>query len=385
MNFLTIKMRYDWIIILSSVFFGCFLIISGYWITAFIIRINRYRKYKRGAARCMSDDESAYLNFQICYHYETEIWKYVYLLAILLLEILAGGCYYITNIISHHGIGGHVFNNSSSWLLLLNECNPRNETIEQYQNLKALKITINVIHGIGKSAEIFWVTVSVCLMNYLIIRIKKIKLYRNSTSPLKLYLITILLTMLMLISNSIQTLHIIYLIISNLFSGIYFYIFVKKCRIFKHTLLQRSLERLIQYGSNKEEMKQYKYFKCTINLLCFGLLLVLIAYSAMDATRISVDVLVAQSCYFPFNLFSQLAREGHSKQFIQILSTVSTEIIYYSVVLCNVGILMGISPFLLVTAGIWAKSVHKYLRGTHKIKYTTETPSLTVPILNSCK
>ena len=376
-------MNYDWIIIINSVFMGWFLIISGYWATVFIKRINCYRKYKRGAARCVSDEESGYLNIQICYHYETEIWKCVYLLEIILCEVLVGGCYYTTNIISHHIIGGHMFN-STSHLLLLNECKPRNETIEQYQNLKELILTINVIHGIGKSAEIFWAAVCVCLIRYLIIRIKKIKSYRNSTFSLKPYLITITLIVLMWILNAIQTLRIIYLIISNLFSIIYFYIFVKNYKLFKHTLLQRALERLIQYGSNKEEIKQYKYFKCTTTLLCFGILLVQIGQSTIDATRISVAVLVAQSCYFPFNLVSQF-KEEMSNHSIQLMYKVSTNILYYSVVLCNIGILLGISPFLLVTAVIWVKSVHKYTRGTHKIKYTTETPSLAVPILTACE
>ena len=125
-------MNYDWIIILGSVYLSCFLIFNGYWVTVFIGRIQCYRKYKRGAARCMSDEQSSYLNNQICYHYETEIWKCVYLIAILLLENLAGVCFHITNIISHHAIRGHTYKNIS---LLVDECSPQHGTIEQYHKL----------------------------------------------------------------------------------------------------------------------------------------------------------------------------------------------------------------------------------------------------------
>ena len=173
------------------------------------------------------------------------------------------------------------------------------------------------------------------------------------------------------------------LIINNLFSVIYFYIFIKYCRILKQTLLQRALERLIQFGSNEREMKQYKYFKYTTNVLCFGISLIQIGQMTIDTTRIFVSVIVSRSCYFPFNLFPHFYQEENYEQHIPRLSKYSVDITFYSVILCNIGILLGISPFFLVTARIWAKSVHKYIRGSPKIKYTTETPSLVVPILTS--
>ena len=39
------------------------------------------------AARCITDEELLAVNEQICYHYETEIWKYAYLLMISLFEL----------------------------------------------------------------------------------------------------------------------------------------------------------------------------------------------------------------------------------------------------------------------------------------------------------
>ena len=58
------------------------IIIAVYWVFVFINRINCSIKYKRGAARCITDEEVTYLNTQICYHYQTEIRKYYFLLAI---------------------------------------------------------------------------------------------------------------------------------------------------------------------------------------------------------------------------------------------------------------------------------------------------------------
>ena len=57
---------------------------NTYWDVVFMRRIHCAKK---GAARCITDEESEFVNEQICYHYETEIWKYAYLLMISLFEL----------------------------------------------------------------------------------------------------------------------------------------------------------------------------------------------------------------------------------------------------------------------------------------------------------
>ena len=103
----------SYLLYLDTVFLCIFLTFSAYWVLVFIRRIHCYTKYKRGAARCMSDEESGYLNRQLYYHFETEIWRYFFLLIINLFESLSGILGYIASIIPHYAIKSHLFNKSA--------------------------------------------------------------------------------------------------------------------------------------------------------------------------------------------------------------------------------------------------------------------------------
>ena len=54
-------------VIINSTFLYIYLILSIYWVIVFINRIISFRKYKKGAARSITDEESGYLNNQFCY------------------------------------------------------------------------------------------------------------------------------------------------------------------------------------------------------------------------------------------------------------------------------------------------------------------------------
>ena len=76
------------IISIASILLSLFLATSSYWIIISVSRIYRFRKYRRVAVRHLStQEESGYIFEQWCYHYETEILKYVYFLLINLTEI----------------------------------------------------------------------------------------------------------------------------------------------------------------------------------------------------------------------------------------------------------------------------------------------------------
>ena len=133
-------------------------------------------KYKKGAARCITDEESEFVSEQICYHYETEIWKYVYLLGISIFEILSGLFYMIGHIISSYGNEFKEYNTTLS-LFEFSECN-NNATMDNETTSLIISL-YNFLHGVGRSTELLWIVLSVCLMNYLIVRIKKIKPYHK--------------------------------------------------------------------------------------------------------------------------------------------------------------------------------------------------------------
>ena len=125
---------------------------------------------------------------------------------------------------------------------------------------------LNGLSAIARSAGQFAVAFCTCLMNYLIIRIKKIK-QPYDTLNYRLFLIITLLGTVFILTGFIQYTTVICTVLFVVSVNTYLCIFVHTSKQFKYALLQRALERLTQHGSNKEVMKQYRYCKHTINIL----------------------------------------------------------------------------------------------------------------------
>ena len=351
-------------VIFNGILLCIYLIFSIYWVMVFIRRIINCRKYKRGAARCITDEESGYLNNQLCYHYETEIWKYVYLLVIILLELLSCILLFVTKIFGHYGAPDQ----RSILPFTLGECN-LNTTLNHSQNIETLLWFYYFIHGLANIAELLWITVSVCLMNYLVIRVKKIK-YHKTSHPRYLLITSALISLFILITNPVQKLRIINLITFNIITVIFFWIFVKSSKKLKRALLQISLERLTQFGSNKEEMKQYEHFRYTINLICCTVLFIIIGERVVVIPPMFIGPLINRNCYFPFNLFPQFSFTKRPEKFVEIVSKVSTCVMASGANFCYMGIILCLTPFILITIRIWIKHILVYVRGTPVIKYT---------------
>ena len=372
-------MRIDYQIILNFIITCIHLPLSAYWAVVFMKRIHCSSKYKKGATRCITDEESLFVNEQICVHYETEIWKYVYLLGISLFEILTGLLYFITNVISRYIINSREFN-GSSLLFPLSKCNI-NATVNDNITTSSVFSLYHFLHGIGRSTELFWVVLSMCLMNYLIVRLKKIKLHHNTRKSFYLMLITIWLCLFILFSNLIQTLRFLSSITCIIVTTAYACMFVRTCDSLKRALLQRALERLIQYGSNNIEMKEYRYFKYTINLICCLTLSVYTGQILIYIPHYIVGVVVNQMCYFPINLFPRFYYIEQSKEFIDVMSKVSHYTNVLGTVLCYIGLSLVTGPFILITINIWITHILKFIRSTPKIRYTTLHSSLVTPMI----
>ena len=217
-------------IIINSILVCIHLIFSGYWIVVFIRRIHCSIKYKKGAARCITDEESEFVNEQICYHYETEIWKYVYLLGISFFEILSGLFAMIEHIITSYGNEIKEYNTTLS-LFEFSECN-NNATMDNETTSLIISL-YNFLHGVGRSTELLWIVLSVCLMNYLIVRIKEIKLYHNTRDSFDLLLRTTWLCLFILCSNAIQVLRAVSYFTFQIASVVYACMFVRTCNNLK--------------------------------------------------------------------------------------------------------------------------------------------------------
>ena len=119
--------------------------------------------------------------------------------------------------------------------------------------------------------------------------------------PVMYLIITILICSGIVITGFIQVTFIIQIILFDISMFVYYAIFVKMSNKFKCALLQKALERLCQYGSNEEELKQYKYFKYNMNIICFAFLFTSVATSILYFRLLIICILFYGNCYFPFN------------------------------------------------------------------------------------
>ena len=154
-------------------------------------------------------------------------------------------------------------------------------------------------------------------MNYLIIRVKKIKHPYSTLNYRKFLILTTLLGAVIILTGFIQYTTILSNILFDICSIIYVCVIVLTSKRFKRALLQRALERLIQHGSNKEEMKQYKYCKFTLNITSCAYLLIIISTKLIQMPLLLVSALFYGDCYFPFNLFPSLSYVILSKEVIR--------------------------------------------------------------------
>ena len=362
------------VIILNSVFILIFLIFSGYWVCIFARRIYCYRKYKRGVGRCLSGD-SGYLNKQYYYHFETEIWKNTLLLLITFSENIASIFFFISDTIQHYLTNHPLSNNTLE--LPFSECISNHRPALDQVNILYTEIAyLNGLNAIARSAELFVFALSTCLMNYLIIRIKKLKQPHDTLSSRQFLIITTLLSTVIILTGFIQYATIISIVLFFVIVLTYFCIFVHTSKRFKYALLQTALERLTQHGSNKEEMKQYRYCKHTINIMTFGYLFIILGETILDLPEMFTSILFYGSCYFPFNLFNSLNYVIQTEEAIKTFFKVMQYTEFVGRVICFLTISMSLSPFLFVTICIWSKHIRKCIHGTKKIKYTTANKDL---------
>ena len=368
------------IIVINSVFLIIFLLFSAYWALTFIKRIHCFRKYKRGVARCISGDESGYLNKQFYYHYETEIWKSILLLLINLSEVLCGIIFFASDTIQHFAVYRKLGNNTVE--LPLSDCVSFDKPGVNQINILYINIPdINGLYAIGRSAVLFVATFCVCLTNYLIIRIKKIKHPYGTLNSRIFLILTTLLSAVIILTGFIQYTSILSVILFDICSITYFCIFVHTSKRFKRALLQRALERLIQHGSDKKEMKQYKYCKFTLNMITCVYLLLIISSKLMNMPVLVVSALFYGDCYFPFNLFPSLSYVILSEEAIRTFLKVSQYIYSLGRTVLGITYLFMLSSFVFITICICINQLRKYIYGNKKIRYSTADINLEEPFI----
>ena len=154
-------MNYTFIV--RSIAYLIYILVSGYWTKVFITKMIDMRKFKRAVERNLKMDKSDCCNKQLYYRYDTEIGKYLFLLMIIFAENSLGVSYYL------QGNVGEYDGNSSSGRELEN-CASVNSSI--LIELQVKESSLNLLSGVSNVANIFIVGLGICLMSYMIGRMK---------------------------------------------------------------------------------------------------------------------------------------------------------------------------------------------------------------------
>ena len=347
------------VIILNLMFFLIFQIFSGYWVFIFARRIYCYRKYKRGVGRCLSGD-SGDLNKQYYYHYETEIWKNTLLLLIAFSEIIAS-IFTFTSDTIHHYLAYHKVSNNTLELPITDYISVNKPPLNQINILYAEVPFLTGLSSIARSADLFVFAFCTCLMNYLIIRIKKIKQPYNTLNYRLFLIITTVLSTVIILTGFIQYTTVISSVLFFVSVITYICIFVRTSKRFKYALLQRALERLTQHGSNKEEMKQYRYCKHTFNIVTWGYLFLIIGESLLDFMHLVISALFYGKCYFPFDFFPSFIFVIETLGAIETFFKVVTYIELIGITTCYIGLVVFLFPMVFITILIWIQHIRRYI------------------------
>ena len=371
---------YDIHPIYLSAFLVLLIVLNLYWTFVIISRIHCSIKYKRGAARCIVDEESAYINSQICYHYETEIWKYLYLLLINFAEVFTATAYYISGMNRDYGFDVHQYN--STLQSYRNQCSTSLDTsvLNLIINLPIIIPLPDVFVAIGNIGQLLVTALSVCLLNYLIVRMKNISYSQNRFNPSTYLKITTILSLTIFFTSCIRYTSMVSTLLFVISNTIYCWVLFRSCNQFKTALIQIALERLAQHGSNRDEMKQYKYFKHTFNILWCGFVFTLAGACMSQLNTCLVNAIYYGKCFFPFSFFPALTLATES---VGVTATI-VKCFRYTLITSTSILVIGLCLFffllLFSTVNIWIQQISKCFKKQLKIKYTT-LPSLVEPLL----
>ena len=367
-------------IIAISVVVSTFLAASLYWIIVSVSRIYRFKKYRRVAAKHLSpQEESGNIFEQCCYHYETEIHKYVYFILINLTEVCVGVMVLIYTLAYDNYI---IFSEiESSQKVILSNCSSVDSlSLKEFQPKQSLLFR-NGIAALLNIAELIITILGVSLMGYLTRRIKQIQYPPNRVKIGVSILSIILISSIIIVTACVPNLLLINKIVFPFALLICFSILLRTVKQFERTLLQRAGERLAQFGSNKEEYQEYKHFKITMRIIFFGFMLIVMATYIIKLPSILTSILFYQKCQFPFNFLPHYNPILVTPENIEILMS----IIYYMIVLGDwvalFGVMVTVSPFICVTVSIWINRIYKSISGKFKVKYRYHGTQFNEPLL----
>ena len=334
--------------------------------------------YKRGGDRNRSEScNTGYINEQYCYHFQTEIWKYVFLISINWAEAIRATFFFIKQ-----GNKEYYLLNSNRHQNNFNRIGYHegvNDTIKlHYQVIDSLV----AIDSLGDCLDLFVFAFGICLMNYLTKRIKKVEYLSGVINNKRFLFATIITSVMITILSNIDSLLNVGRVMFILTSYFYFGIFVRTVKQFRITLRMRSIQSLTQFGCNNQQLKELKYFNYTSTAVCIGFQLILTVITLTNLISISFCYLFFKEDFFPFNMFPHEAYSPVLKTdttihlFIRIIKSL---IVVFDITFF-IGLTFLISPFIICTIHSWYGLAYKAIKGTSvvRIKVCELNESLTI-------
>ena len=350
----------EYLIVISTTFIILFTIVSIYWTVVLARKIHLSVKYMKGVVRNISNEESKYMCEQYHYHYQTEIRKSILLLMINFVEFFGAASYYLELVLQDYKFDPESVANSSIKIYVEGCANVNSSFLMQNQ-LDALAIPLlTTLRAFGNVADMFVGALGICLMSFLLKRIKR-ECYLPININIKKFLVVLSIISFVVILTSHFTFFIILskiLFVPVLIIDLIVFIsFVKK---FKQALLQIALERLIQHKSNDIEMKQYRYFSYTMFCVCLGFSLITISSTIMNIQSFILTAVFYGQCYFPFNLiFSSKISLPFTEQDMKIMQQVNSYFDITCHVLSSLGVATFIFPYIFISFTTWINFLYK--------------------------
>ena len=350
----------DYLFVISTTLIIPFTIVSIYWTVVLARKIHLSMKYMKGVVRNISNEESKYMCEQYYYHYQTEIRKSILLLMINFVELFGIASNYLDLVLQDYKFDPESVANSSVKIYIEGCANVNNSLLTQNQLDASAIPLLTTSKTFGNVAEMFVVALGICLMSYLLNRMKR-ECYFPININIKKFLVVLSIISFVVILTSYFTFFIllgkILFVPVLIIDLIVFISFVKK---FKQALLQIALERLIQHRSNDIEMKQYRYFSYTMFCICLGFSLITISSTILNIQRFILTAVFHGQCYFPFNLiFSSKISLPFTEQDMSLIAQVNN----YFVITCHVLNLFGaaafIFPYIFITVTTWMNFLYK--------------------------
>ena len=367
------------ILLLLSIFYA----LSTYWVIVFSYRIYQSKKCLRVAARHLltvqSDDSGT--NFeQFCYHYQTEIKKYAYLLLINLNETFCIVLFPVTAFVDINYITFPDIENEV--LLKLSNCSKvENPNLDKFYYHQAANPILNTLSTLQNILELFLLIFSINLMKYLTQRIKNTR-YPSKSPKFRLFLISTALLSVFIIGLTWREYFASLLMITVLL--IYFYLFLRAVKQFEYSLLQSAIEILIQFGPNKSGFRQYKHFKYTMRTVCCGYSIIMVAKLLGYLPGFLTSILFYRNCQFLLRFIPDYDPILWKPDQIAVLIRVLTYIWRLAHIFAVCGIIIIISPFTGITLYIWFSKAYKSIRGTSKKIYRYNRDNIQDPLLVQC-